>query len=1107
VGKRNGFSFSRWRKGIAMLTLLLAASTASAQAVVYDHGSSATAFGAGASGTPTLSFNVTAGQNRILFITAAFERDHCQTNTTEVSSTCTTNDFATGIANNNFAAPSFVTNNGVNMQIQFTLTGPGGSITVTNPLSSPNGDLRFNNLYIGFSASTATYSQESYFTAIYESQLRTLLGGAASGTITVTLPNVDAPNRAGDEALLAGVQFDNVNQLASGAAGTGIVRSLVSGVGTDCNTGLTYSIGAAPFNWSICPSPASYDAGQAPATANDGVLLFGFNGFSRAAPDGFAASPGFTVKMSPDVINTDPSTSGTAGAHFLESTESDGFSTTFQFTNGTPSAATVKLQSQNGGLTSGALTTGGMMAGFTVTAATLDLAITKTDNINITTPGATNTYTVVVTNNSTVNYGDGATVTDPAASNLAKTGVSCTASGGAVCPVGVTVAQLESGVAIPTLPPSSTVTFTVTATVSAAATGTVTNTATVATPTGYTDSNSANNTASDTDTIQPGFGTCDSRMWLSQGSPSTQLTSIDTTTNPFTFTAVGAAAAVQYNALAYNPGDNYLYAILQTSSNHLLRIGSDGSTIDLGAVTGLPSATYISGAFGAANTMYVLNNSLPTSALYVINTTTLTATTVTLSRGVSIGDIAYIGGLLYSVEQNGQLISINPTTGAVTNIGATNGISNGTFFGALMGAPNGLWGSLNTGGFYKIDLVTGAITLVAGTPASNSNDGANCPNANITFGSDLSITKTDGKANYTPGGTNTYTIVVTNNGPFGAANAVFTDPAIANLTVTSVTCASPTGGATCPTAANTTVALMQGSGIVIPSLPYSNSTASSVTFTVTGTVAASSTGSLTNVATVAAGAGTTETNNANNTATDTDASLPQVIMVKTLTGGAAVPNTFNFSLTGVTNTSDTAANVANGATVTSATLHVGAIGTAVTITETSATSPALSGYLTGVSCTDANAPGDGNSTVPITSATTGVTIPATNMLANAAWTCRYTNTATANVSIAKTDNTPTYSPGGTATYTLTVTNAATATATVTGATVSDLLPTGLTIAAPGITCTPIGTGTSCAGSGSAVGTAGTGALDVLSGLSLILPPGGTVTIAIPVAYGSSPASY
>ena len=76
---------------------------------------------------------------------------------------------------------------------------------------------------------------------------------------------------------------------------------------------------------------------------------------------------------------------------------------------------------------------------------------------------------------------------------------------GAACPaaVDVTVTLIEgTGVIIPTLPSGGTVTFTVTATVTATQ-GSVTNTVSVAPPMGTIDPTPGNNTASDTDTVQP----------------------------------------------------------------------------------------------------------------------------------------------------------------------------------------------------------------------------------------------------------------------------------------------------------------------------------------------------------------------------------------------------------------------------------------------------------------------------------------------------------------------------------------------------------------------------------------------------------------------------
>ncbi|MBX9401988.1 DUF11 domain-containing protein [Lysobacter sp. BMK333-48F3] len=531
-----------------------------------------------------------------------------------------------------------------------------------------------------------------------------------------------------------------------------------------------------------------------------------------------------------------------------------------------------------------------------------DLRITKTDGQTIYTPGQTIAYTIVVTNAGTTSV-SGAVITDPAVSGLTVGSVTCgSPTAGSACPsaANTTVALMQgAGIVIPTLTPGGSVTFTVNATVAAGASGNLTNTASVAAPSGVTESASADNTVSDIDGMQPSFGTCDSRLWLEQspnGTTPTTLYQIDTNANPLTFNPIGIANST-YNAVGYNPADNYQYGLITNpAGNTLVKIGADGSAVSLGAVSGLPSAVYITGAFGTAgNILYVKSNVAAGTTLYAINVTTLTATPISLSAAINIADWAWVGGLLYGVTNGGQLVSVNPSTGAVTNIGPPNGLPAG-FFGAMYGAPNGLYGSGNNppNGFYKFDLATGAATLISGAPGSQSNDGSNCPTANITFGADMQITKTNTPASgpndlandsYTPGTARTYTVVVTNAGPFGAANAVFTDPAIANFTVSSVTCGSPTGGGVCPSVANTTVALMQGGGIAIPSLPYSNNTASSVTFTVTGTVAAGATGALANVANVAVGAGTSDATQSNNSATDTDTPTGTIVIVKD-----AVPN-------------------------------------------------------------------------------------------------------------------------------------------------------------------------------------------------------------------------
>ena len=99
----------------------------------------------------------------------------------------------------------------------------------------------------------------------------------------------------------------------------------------------------------------------------------------------------------------------------------------------------------------------------------------------------------------------------------------------------------------------------------------------------------------------------------------------------------------------------------------------------------------------------------------------------------------------------------------------------------------------------------------------------------------LSVAKGNGVNSLVAGGTTTYTLTVVNSGPSLAGGTTVRDPAVTGLSCTSVTCSSVAGGAVCPAAGSTTIALLQGAtGITVPTLP-ANSTA---TFTLNCSVTA-----------------------------------------------------------------------------------------------------------------------------------------------------------------------------------------------------------------------------------------------------------------------------
>jgi uncharacterized repeat protein (TIGR01451 family) len=158
--------------------------------------------------------------------------------------------------------------------------------------------------------------------------------------------------------------------------------------------------------------------------------------------------------------------------------------------------------------------------------------------------------------------------------------------------------------------------------------------------------------------------------------------------------------------------------------------------------------------------------------------------------------------------------------------------------------------------------ITNTATVTAPSGQTESNTANNTDSESDTVGAnvDLSVTKTDGVTDVAPGQAITYTIVVSNAGPSTATGATLTDTFSTNLTNVTFT-STATGGATGNTASGT------GNLNQTLTLPA----ASSVTYVVTATVSPTITATtLANTATVTAPAGVTDTNTANNSATDTD---------------------------------------------------------------------------------------------------------------------------------------------------------------------------------------------------------------------------------------------
>lgn len=258
--------FLRLRRAFAVVVLCLGgASLAQAAQVTNLNTQTDTATGAGAAGTPTIaSFNIPAGKNRAMFVWATFERDHCSA-ADGTGGLCTSGNTAgTGLGDNwpepRIGTPPATT---TNSQITARVVGPAGTVNKQNALvigGTPSGDTRFITISTspsGSPAGTAFFSVSSFHIVLLENDIDILLGGAASGTVSVTFPDVSTPSNPGDDALLMAAIFQNVEQTP-----TGFVRNA---------TATAQVVAGTPGNYAL--APAAYDAGQAPDEADDGKLV------------------------------------------------------------------------------------------------------------------------------------------------------------------------------------------------------------------------------------------------------------------------------------------------------------------------------------------------------------------------------------------------------------------------------------------------------------------------------------------------------------------------------------------------------------------------------------------------------------------------------------------------------------------------------------------------------------------------------------------------------------------------------------------------------------------------------------------------------------------
>lgn len=814
-----------------------------AQAAQVQHlnSQSATASGAGATGIPSIaSFSIPSGKNRALFIWASFERDHCS-NADNTGGLCTNGNTAgTGLGDNypeprTGTPPATTTNN----QLTARIVGPGGTINKQNALvigGTPSGDTRFIRISTsptGSPAGTASFSVDTFHIVLLENEIDTLLGGAASGTVTITLPDTVAPTNAGDDAMLVASVFQNVEQTVTGFVRNATATAQVT-TGTPGNSNL---------------APAAYDAGQAPDEADDGKLVTGTN----ASTEGFVLPAGHVALVTPSVTNA-------AG----------NFDTPFGNTNNEPNGLTGGVYFRNGGATPGSLYTL-QMAGLVTTltyGATNASFLLESDNADV--PDAPISYGNPTHTIAGIRLGASVDADASLLNNATATGDD------------VNGTDDEDGVTLtPLLPIGQTTVVPVSiqnaggflsawfdwnvdgdfndageqmVTAQAVAVGTVNlnivvPAGAVVGPTFARFRVCTNNTALDncntpTGTVQS--GEVEDYQFQVGRTLTLRKTTIGGAGGPFGFTltntvqTTGTVTTAAANTPTQVDGDTGI------AGTQVFTIAAPTTAVTINE-SSLPAGWSLSGATcvnASAATVGSLSGSTYTiTGAEVAASISFTCTftndrlpILRLQKALPSGRFNAGDQFTLSIAGTGGPASVT-TTGAGTTATGTATLNPGAVGASYAFSEAGASGA-NLANYATTYACTNALSG-GQTPSGSgttfnvtavAGDDLTCTFTNTRNAqADLRLTKTNtpgqngevdqGADTVVSGTATTYTITVTNQGPDAADGAVITDPAPTNLTCTTATCAA-SGGAACPVPTGAAlVAALQGAGATVPTLP------------------------------------------------------------------------------------------------------------------------------------------------------------------------------------------------------------------------------------------------------------------------------------------------
>ena len=503
-----------------------------------------------------------------------------------------------------------------------------------------------------------------------------------------------------------------------------------------------------------------------------------------------------------------------------------------------------------------------------------DLSITKTDGVTEKVPGTGVTYTITVTNNGPSDA-NGVSVADTFPSDL--TGVTFTSvpAGGATGNTASGSGNINDTLNMPT---GSSVTYTVNATVKSSATGTLSNTATVTAPAGVTDPNTANNSATDSDTLTPQAdlsitktdgvtsavpgNTVTYTIVVSNSGPSDAPGTAVADTFPsdltgVTFTSVAAGGATGNTAsgsgnisdtLSVPSGGSVTYTVSATVKSSATGSLSNTATVTAGAgvtdpTPGNNSATDTDTLTPQAD-LSITKTDGATSAVPgtpVTYTITVTNNGPSDAPGTAVADTfpGTLSGVTFTSVAAGG--ATGNTASGSGNISDTLNLPSG---GSVTYTVHANIASSATGSLSNTATVTAGAGVTDPTPGNNSATDTDT----LTPSADVSVTKTDSPDPVVVGNNITYTITVTNNGPSDATSLSLSDAVPANTTLVSVTTpagwtrtdAVPAGGTGTLTFTNPSV-VSGGSSVFTVVVNVTAGTANGTTITNTANVSSATT--------------------------------------------------------------------------------------------------------------------------------------------------------------------------------------------------------------------------------------------------------------------------